>query len=503
MIGGEKITKQALWVAFLSAVVLATLTSVKASLLESEETNTQAPLGTKRKGTGFEDGTKGSRIIPRRDLGDIRASSVVVAHEEHSQAPLALAGEVIQDPSLGVLAVLPPEVLKMVFSYLEAPLVMREVSSATKAIVDAHVPLPVHIEEIETYLEGPEGNPSFACGRPVSLMGTALNLKKVKDHFPEGTIFRGGTLTLHRAEDIDDLPDGATAYVYVETQAQRSDLLNKGVQAGVEVYVLDEAVESEWQEYLTTNSITRLSDSQRQDLIDNKHRLLFLFCMENGTDYLDLFVQGGIVNADFDAPVDARRNFEPFDRLGSHAEKIELFSTLTPDFLQAGLELEYVFEAFMEGFASLPDHGTRLHVARNLTPSMMWRFDHFFMEMSRGFDLLVTLLAEDKTGTKAALMSQLNMQKIYDALSDTKETLNVINCLCKIQNQEVAIQVSQLIKYSLVDAFTVVDDDDNPTFQSADFEKMLLALADLPSQQARNEAVALTVLPQKRQGAED
>jgi hypothetical protein len=291
--------------------------------------------------------------------------------------------------------------------------------------------------------------------------------------------------------------------VYVETQAQRSDLLNKGVQAGVEVYVLDEAVESEWQEYLTTNSITRLSDSQRQDLIDNKHRLLFLFCMENGTDYLDLFVQGGIVNADFDAPVDARRNFEPFDRLGSHAEKIELFSTLTPDFLQAGLELEYVFEAFMEGFASLPDHGTRLHVARNLTPSMMWRFDHFFMEMSRGFDLLVTLLAEDKTGTKAALMSQLNMQKIYDALSDTKETLNVINCLCKIQNQEVAIQVSQLIKYSLVDAFTVVDDDDNPTFQSADFEKMLLALADLPSQQARNEAVALTVLPQKRQGAED
>jgi hypothetical protein len=100
-------------------------------------------------------------------------------------------------------------------------------------------------------------------------------------------------------------------------------------------------------------------------------------------------------------------------------------------------------------------------------------------------------------------MSQLNMQKIYDALSDTKETLNVINCLCKIQNQEVAIQVSQLIKYSLVDAFTVVDDDDNPTFQSADFEKMLLALADLPSQQARNEAVALTVLPQKRQGAED
>ena len=143
------------------------------------------------------------------------------------------------------------------------------------------------------------------------------------------------------------------------------------------------------------------------------------------------------------------------------------------------------------------------NVARNLTPSMMWRFDHFFMEMSRGFDLLVTLLAEDKTGTKAALMSQLNMQKIYDALSDTKETLNVINCLCKIQNQEVAIQVSQLIKYSLVDAFTVVDDDDNPTFQSADFEKMLLALADLPSQQARNEAVALTVLPQKRQGAED
>lgn len=461
------------------AASLSSVTSVGASPFEGEESSRRSSsshtgAGEKRKATVLGEDIK----TPKKTRGDD-----VSPQEASSQAPLDIAGEVIQDPSLGDFVVLPKEVLGMIFSHLEKPLVMRKVSTATKAIVDTQVPFPVAIENIERYLKGPEKNPQFCIDRPVALTGNSFDLKETKARFPQGTIFKGGDLVLYGVEEFYALPEGATARLYVDTLEQAKTISSKVQGKGVKVEVLALSCEMSWQRYLQKETVRRLNRNQLQALHDNKERLIFLLAFHNGIHYLDAFVQAGIVERIYGAgnvPVDVNKIFSPLDRLGTDIEKYKIFRQLSSNVVGQCLREGVVFDTLLDSLASLPDHKTRVYVTNHLN-GMRLDDTHFYRGGSSHFKQLVNFLAMQMTAKKPIQLKAIDTTRLYKSCGIVL-SLMIGDCLSKIDQKD-AHAILQFLTPSHVNtpfhihAYLTNVAGGGKLFEKECFEQMLAAFA--------------------------
>jgi hypothetical protein len=472
------------------AASLSSVMSVGASPFEEEESSrpsssSHTGADEKRKATGLGEDTK----TTKKSRGKASDTKKVT-----SETLLAVAGEVMRDPSLGDLVALPKEVLGFVFSKLENPLLMRQVSKATRHIIDTQLAFPVHITKIDRYLKGPEGNRDFAVGRPVALVGVAINLKKEKERFPQGTIFRGGQLAFFGEDELSELPEGARAFVHVDEAAQAKALLARTSGRRISAAPLEKLLEGHWQRYLQTKAVKSLNEDQLQILMNNKKRLIFLTGLKNGVQYLDWFVQAAILIRRFDAaagaPMDANRSFELFDRLGTGTEKYKIFSVLKQDLFGTWLSCDFGFDTVMNSLASLPDHKTRMYVASNLGHTMVWSDYDFYMGEPSGFKQLVDFLAADVSGKRAAWLPSMNMPYSY-AHYGVGVTFTLADILSKVERTEVARDVYRCLNKKIIEAYWTGARIGERRFDQESFEAMVLGLADLPSQQLRHAVLAL------------
>jgi hypothetical protein len=464
--------KTLLWRAMFLAASLSSVMSVGASPFEGEESSCRSSsshtgAGEKRKATVLGEDTK----TPKKTRGDDLS-----VQEESLQAPLAIAGDVIQDASLGDLVVVPKEVLGMIFSHLENPLVMRKVSTATKAIVDTQVPFPVSIENIARYLKGPEINPHFSMDRPVALKGESLDLRKAKARFPQGTIFKGGNLVLYGVDEFYALPEGATARLFVDTAEQAKTILTKVQGKGVKVEVLALSCELNWEKYLQTETVRRLNPDQLQALHNNKKRLISLVAFNNGVRYLDWFVQAGIVERRYgpgDVPVDVNKIFSPFDRLGTDIEKYNIFRSMSPNIFKQCLRQGFVFDTVLESLASLPDYKTRLYVVSRLNDLVLDDV-YFYRGTPNHFKQLVTFLAANMTSERPAPLRTIDISRLYK-ICGIVPSLMMGESFSKIDPKDASI-ILQFLTRSHINAYWTDVADGKKRFEQNSFEQMLFSL---------------------------
>lgn len=466
-----------LWRATLLAASLSSIMSAQASPFEGEEQEKQRALSVQTQMTVTKEVKKRKRAPSNKS--------------EKKQARVTRTRESLDEqdnPSLGHLEKLPPEVLALIFSYDDKPLRLRRVSAAFKAIIDTHLPLRLEISTLDGMI------PNFIQGRRVCLEGWVHDLKALKERFPAGTIFKGGNLTSFDIAALSELPPLATGTLVITQDPKTDDekrQFEKNLPVGIEVRWL----QSLWGAFMHSPPLARLTPQNLAVLNHNQQNLAFLLGTKNGRTYLEVLASKGIYATllpNFQLRIEI---VNPLARFGEGVDAqgrvAAVLNALNPEILTRLTYFEEL-KAFLYGFACLPDQGARLKAASALRPEMLLYDSLFFKREDTspsGFDQLLTFLKDDSEGKRAALMSRLDVHKFYN-FDRYAVVFSVLEVLSKRSSMEEAVSLSALMTKNLVNAFVTQAMNGVRTLNVNDFSKTMEGLASIPSQNKQKQLLS-------------
>lgn len=484
--------KTLLWRAVFLAASLSSVMSVGASPFEGQESSrrnssSHTGAGDKRKATSLGEDSK----IPKKTRGDDQCTQ-----EESSQAPMAIAGEVIQDPSLGHLSMLPPEILEIVFSYLPKPFVMREVSTATKAIVENHLALQVSKSCVDNFSRQYEVDPLFFKNVKIALDGWTDNPEELCASFPLGTVFKGGDLRFY-GNVPSSLPQSFWGTVVVETNKEKRDFLTSNVRPNLGVLSLEE----KWTEFLESAFWHTLSPLKRDAILLHKSSFEFLLGLADGQDTLMMLIDkcfegdGGLSGKSMIDHL-AHNFFWVFERLGTTKQKLDVMGAMLPKVLDKDVERGAMQHA-LETVATYQDQNARLWIASKIQPYMMRLDDPFYDYLNEDgtyFQETLWISAYGLIKSDNKLIEKINIKHLFTKGVPQTYFGALVMCLEKLNDLERAKQLAPLITSSFINAFvkdTPIPNGTYRLFMEGEFDKALQGLACLKTKKARQSVISL------------